>query len=168
MGSKNKSAKTGFNNLEEAKAKLTQVKDDLEVQVGERKAYATEFKLKSKEDHSEDPKHGKKWKAFLTAEEKLRKERDQIKEWMSGNKPAKEKKERNLKYEYPVDCTSDNDKKKYRAKMRAAANKEEKGETKKAKSKEGKTEEKKDKSGKKDKAGKEEGKKDKKSKKKED
>lgn len=137
-----------FNNAEDAKAFITSKREDKETAKGELKAFLKENKLDSKADHSEHAKHGKKYKKLQGTVEKLTKEIEEAKNWMESNKPEKKSKGGGTKttYDYPADITSEADKKKYRAKMRAAKAKgetpaKEEKSSKKDKKKEGKAEE---------------------------
>jgi len=73
----------------------------------------------------EDPKVQAELEKREAKVETLREAMDAAKE---AAKELKPRKERVTKYEYPDDCTTDKDKKKYRAKMRREAKKAEKGE----------------------------------------
>lgn len=86
------------------------------------KAYLSENKLSKTEDHSEDPKHGKKIKRLTSAVEKAQKAMETLN---ADVKELKPKKERASKYEYPEGLSAA-EKKKFRAKQRAEANREKK------------------------------------------
>ena len=133
-----------------------------------KEAYAKEHGLKTKKDHSDDPKHGKAWKALQKVYKAAKAEEEAAKETEKGLKPKVVK---SSKYEYPEDVITADDKKKYRAKMRASAKAADKKEAKGEKSdKKASKEEKSDKKAKPSKeeakAPKEEAKSDKKAKKK--
>ena len=108
-----------------AKEALVQVKADIKAKRDEFHAFLKENKLKRNVDHSEDTKHGKKFKAFKTAIDKLTEQREAISAKVKETKPKKGA-GRKSKYEYPADVTTPEQKKKYRTKMRAEAKKAEK------------------------------------------
>lgn len=147
--------KSKFASYEEAQEALAPAKEELGVAKEELKAFRKEAGIK-KDETPTDPKVKKRFDKFVENVEKKQKEVEEIKTYLADNKPAKV---RESKYEYPEDCTSDSDRKKYRAKMRrqAAAGepgeeaKEEKAEKKEKKSKEGKDKKSDKKSDKKDK-----------------
>jgi hypothetical protein len=74
--------------------------------------------LKTKKDHSEDPKHGK---AFSKLHKQWKKDKEAHEEAEKAAKALKPQVERASKYEYPADVVTADDKKKFRAKMRTAA-----------------------------------------------
>lgn len=123
--------KLKFTSVEEAKENLATTKEELQVAKDELKSYRKEHKLEKDVDYSEDAKHGKTWKKLLKAITSKEEAITEIKTWMEENKPKKEKVARESKYEYPADCTSEDDKKKFRAKKRREAAAAEKGETEK-------------------------------------
>jgi len=107
----------------------------------------TGFCLKEKCSQKEAPKDKKVKAEWTKLHDDYKAHKAIVEKLEEEEKSLRPKKERAVKYEYPADCTSAADKKKYRAKMRAAAKGEDKA-AKKAKSSKG---EKKDKAGKKDK-----------------
>lgn len=136
-----KDKKLSFSNAEEAKAAKVTAKEEYDTAKGELKAFMKENKLSKDEDHSEHEKHGKKYSKLKATADAAKKKVEAIDAWLSDEKPGKEGKKggapREVKYEYPEGMT-DAEKKKFRAKARAAANKpakEEKaeGESKKKK-----------------------------------
>jgi hypothetical protein len=134
--SKEKTAK--FANKAEAKEALTAAKESKKSAKQELKAFEKENELASGEDHSGDAKHGKRWSKLKKAVDSAEAKVTDIEGEMEGLKSAKV--DRPSKYEYPADVVTALDKKKYRAKMRAAAKKADKGdatttETKKSKKK---------------------------------
>lgn len=132
MAKKEKGSKK-FNSVEDAKALITEQKEIRSSAKEERKAYAKENGLSIKEDHSGDKKHGKKWKQFTDAISAADAQIENAENWVKENKPKKSGGgNRASKYEYPSDIVSADDKKKYRAKMRAEAKRTEKEETKKS------------------------------------
>lgn len=129
--------KLKFENVEAAKENLASTKEELAVAQAEKKAFEKENKLAKGEDHSES-KVGKKWTKLNDQVQKKLKAIEDIKAYMSENKPKKEKAGRVTSYTYPADVVTAGDKKKYRAKMRAEAKKADKadapaGESKKKK-----------------------------------
>lgn len=145
-----------YKNAEEANEALKAAKEEREVARTEFKDFRKENKIKQDDPPPTDEKLLKKYTKLLDIKTKKEKACEEIKTWLTENKPKKEKKERVSKYDYPADASA-LDKKKFRAKKRAAdkaaKKKEEKGEkeTKKKDKKEGKKEEGKE-SKKKDKA----------------
>lgn len=117
-----------FANVEEAKTALPQLREDAKAARKDLKSFCKENKLDYEVDHSADEKHGKKYGKLKKAVDSTKKAVESAEEFVSSNKPKKEKKERVSKYEYPADCTSAGDKKKFRAAQRAAAKRAEKGE----------------------------------------
>lgn len=113
--------KLKFASIEEAKENLSTTKEELQVSKDEIKSYRKENKLEKDTDYSEDPKHGKTWKKLAKAVSSKEETIAEIRTWMEENKPKKEKVQRESKYEYPEDCTSEDDRKKFRAKKRREA-----------------------------------------------
>lgn len=113
--------KPKFASHEEAKENLSTTKEELQVAKDELKSYRKEHKLEKDTDYSEDAKHGKTWKKLTKAITSKEEAIAETRTWMEENKPKKEKVARESKYEYPADCTSEDDKKKFRAKMRREA-----------------------------------------------
>jgi len=120
--------KLTFKTYEEAQESLSATKEELKVAKEEKKEYAKEHGLSSKEDHSEDPKHGKTWKKLKAMVEKKEGIIEETKAWMADNKPVKERAARAVKYDYPSEMTAA-EKKKYRAEQRREKAKAEKGES---------------------------------------
>ena len=115
-----------FDSLEAAqeaqKAKTAQVK---EAKVA-LKTYFQENKLKMTEDYSEDPKHGKKVTRLEAKVDKYSDELNDINEAVKKFKPnsgknKSEGKGGNLKYEYPDDIKTPEQRKKYRIEQRKLA-----------------------------------------------
>lgn len=117
---------------EEIKESLNTSKEDLKAAKTELKEFEKSNKLAKGEDHSADEKLGKKWSKLNLVVEKKTKEVEDLRAELEAAKP--EPKVRESKYEYPADCTSAADKKKFRTAQRAAKAKAEKdaakGETK--------------------------------------
>lgn len=143
-------AKTKFASYEEATAAAATAKEEKKAARQALKEFEAEKGLKHREDHSEneDGKIAKQWKKLnaalqtaITAEEEAEK----------ASKDLKPKKEREAKYDYPEDCVTAEQKKKYRAEARAAAKKAAKGEAKAEKKEKVATEKATEKSSKKDK-----------------
>ena len=108
---------------EEAVKKAEKATETRKAAQAAKETFASENGLKAKKDHSEDPKHGKAWKKLKQAH------LDAKDAEIVAQAAAKELKPvtvRESKYEYPADCVTDLDKKKYRAKMRAEKNKADK------------------------------------------
>lgn len=110
---------------------LTQV-EGLKEQLSEAKNDLREFKKENKVKRNkplDDPKLAAQLEKKEALVEKLRLQMDELKETARELKPRKD---RVTKYDYPADCTTDKDKKKFRAKMRRETKKAAKGETEKA------------------------------------
>ena len=123
--------------VEAQKAKAAQVK--------EAKAALTDYfkenKLKKTEDYTEDPKHGKKVTRLESKVDKYSDELNDINEAIKKLKPGKEKSSepKKLKYDYPADIKTAEQKKKYRIEQRKLAKAGTEGEAKSAKTKAAKT-----------------------------
>jgi hypothetical protein len=115
---------------EELKSALESSKEELTVAKGELKTFEKTNGLEKGGDHSKNEKFGKKWQKIKDTVTKKEKTVEGIRAELAELKA--EKAPRTVKYEYPKDVVSAEDKKKYRTKMRAAAKKAEKGETTKA------------------------------------
>ena len=92
--------------------------------------YFKENKLKKTEDYSEDAKHGKKVSRLESKVDKYSEELITINEAVKSYKPGKAKKDaapRNLKYDYPEDVKTAEQRKKYRIEQRKAAKSGEEG-----------------------------------------
>lgn len=125
-----------YESLEDAKTaqelKAQQVKDAKAALA----TYFKENKLKKTEDYSEDAKHGKKVSRLESKIDKYSEELITINEAVKGFKPGKAKKEsapKNLKYDYPDDVKTAEQRKKYRIAARKAAGGGEEGTDKPAK-----------------------------------
>jgi hypothetical protein len=132
-------AKTKFASHDEAIAAAATAKEEKKAARQALKEFEAEKGLKHREDHSEneDGKVAKQWKKLnaalqtaITAEEEAE----------AAGKALKPKKEREAKYDYPEDCVTAEQKKKYRAEARAAAKKAAKGEAKAEKKEKASTE----------------------------
>ena len=162
-------AKAKFADVEEAKLAKSAAKEELELAKADLKSFCKENGLEKGVDHSEHEKHGKRFskiQGIITKKEGIIADINAaIEEFKTSGKKAKEGKStssgRLTKYEYPADCVTDLDKKKFRAAARrgtAPAAGEGTGEGKKKSKKseapkeEGKKGKKKDKSGKKSKS----------------
>ena len=109
----------------ELKEDLKAAKEELTVAKTEKRDFEKSNKMAKDTDHSEDAKHGKKWKRLNDMVAKKESAVEKIKADIAEAKP--EKTERASKYEYPADVVTAADKKKYRAAARAAKAKAEKG-----------------------------------------
>lgn len=92
--------------------------------------YFKENKLKKTDDYSEDAKHGKKVTRLESKVDKYSEELISINEAVKSYKPGKAKKDaapRNLKYDYPDDVKTAEQRKKYRIEQRKAAKSGEEG-----------------------------------------
>lgn len=118
-----------YSNAKEAQAALASKKDELSAAKEELKAFEKENKLSKVEDKGAHEKHGKKWSKLNEVVENLENSKKEIESWLKDNKPKGEKKggfKPSGKYDYP-EGLSEAEKKKFRAKARAAAKREEKG-----------------------------------------
>jgi hypothetical protein len=86
--------------------------------------------LKAKKNHADDAKHGKEWKKLHDIWSAAKEAQEAAEKEAKSLKPVTE---RAVKYDYPADVVTADDKKKHRAKMRALALKEAKGESTDAK-----------------------------------
>jgi len=128
-----------------AKAKLKTYDEALEAQVEGKKAvrdakqaltaYLKTNKLKRNIDYTNDTKHGKKIARLNKAIERTSNALVKVNEAVKSLKP---KVERKSKYDYPEGLTAE-EKKKFRTKARAEANKASKGNASKGKASKGKT-----------------------------
>jgi len=108
---------------DEAVQQLEAAKTDLSEKREALREFKTENKIKRNKP-VEDPAIQKQLETHEGAVEKAREVVDAAK---AAAKELKPRKERVTKYEYPEDCTTDKDKKRYRAKMRREAKKAESG-----------------------------------------
>ena len=116
--------------IEAQKAKATQVKD-AKVALTE---YFKENKLKKSEDYTDDAKHGKKVTRLEGKIDKYSDELNDINESIKKMKPGKKEKSatpKNLKYDYPEDVKTSEQRKKYRIEKRKEAKSGEATSTKK-------------------------------------
>jgi hypothetical protein len=133
-----KAEKKGGNDLEKKSAQLETLKDSAKAARSAFQSFTKKNNLSMKEAPA-DKKLKAEWGKLKTAYSELREERDGIEAEVKALTP---KKERVVKYDYPADCTSENDRKKFRAQARAAAKKEDKpAKSEKKASKKGKVEE---------------------------
>lgn len=108
---------------EQSEELLKSSKEEREVARDEFKAFRVENKIK-KDEPPTDAKLLKKYNSLLAQKEKKEKEVDEIVAWRKENKPKKEPKIRETKYDYPAECTTTIDKKKFRASERARIKRE--------------------------------------------
>ena len=99
---------------EEAKSAVKEAKTALT-------EYYTKNKLKRNEDYTDDAKHGGKIQRLQQNIDKASETLADINEQVKGLKPGKAKAGRDTKYEYPADCVTAEQRKKYRIKMRKEA-----------------------------------------------
>ena len=113
---------------DQLKEDLKAAKEEAAVAKSEKRDFEKENKLAKGEDHSKDAKLGKKWTKLNEMQAKKDKAVNDIRTALEDAKP--EKKERVSRYEYPLNEAGKemdaSEKKKYRAKMRAAAKKADK------------------------------------------
>ena len=123
-----------FKNKAEAKEALGTAKEERKAAQSELRAFEKENSFEKGGDHSGN----KKWAKLKATVDKKAQAEEAIKTAMQSLKS--ERTPRPSKYTYPADCVSAADKKKYRAKMRAAAKSGDKKAKKEKKGKEGKKE----------------------------
>lgn len=122
---------------EEAKKKLADAKDEAKAARGELRDFEKENDLEKGGDHSKHEKAGKKWSKLNDA---LKKKQDKVDAAQAVlDEVKKDKAPRPSKYEYPAEVKTPQDKKKYRAKMRAEKKRAEKGDAKAEKGKDKKS-----------------------------
>jgi len=109
---KPKTYEEAVTNMEAAKTKL-----------GAEKEALREFKKENKIRRNKPVEDAAVAKKLEAAEAKVEKAREAFDAAKEVAKELKPRKERVTKYEYPEDCVTDKDKKKYRAKMRREAKK---------------------------------------------
>jgi len=110
---------------DEALVQLTAAKEDLAEKREDLRNFKTENKIKRNKPVEDEAIK----KQLETKEAGVEKAREAVDAAKLAAKELKPRKERVTKYEYPDDCTTDKDKKRYRAKMRREAKKEAAGET---------------------------------------
>lgn len=123
----------------ERKEELGTLKEDSKQARKDLKNFCKENKLDPEAENADNKKFVK-LKALVT---KTSTDVAEAEKWLADNKEVKERAQRKSNYEYPADCTTAADKKKWRAKARAAAKKkakEESGEGSSKKSKKAKEE----------------------------
>jgi len=121
----------GKKTKDELKADLTAAREEKKAAFEEKRAFEKENKLEKGADHSGHEKLGKKWTKLETG---LKAKQDKIKKIEEDIASLKkESSSSRTVYDYPEDIKSAADRKKYRAKARAAKKKAEKGETDKPK-----------------------------------
>lgn len=118
--------------FEEAQAVLATAKAEKKEALASLRSYCAENKLKQKVEPTE-AKHQKKWKSLTEAYEKAK---EMVEAAETHAKELKPSGNRKTKYEYPDGVTTAEEKKKYRAKLRADAKKAEKAANKAASKKE--------------------------------
>lgn len=111
---------------EEASQQLDTAREKLATEKDALREFKRENKIK-RDKPVEDAAIAKKLEA---AEKRVEKAREAVETAKEAVKELKPRKERSTKYEYPADCVTDKDKKKYRAKIRRESKKEESGEEK--------------------------------------
>jgi hypothetical protein len=131
-----KAEKAKGNSFEEAQDKLLKLKDAASASRSALQSFTKKNNLSMKEAPA-DKKLKPEWEKLTKAYSEARTKRDAQEEAVKALKP---KAERASKYEYPKECVTKEDKKKFRATQRAAANKAEKAASPK-KSKKAKKEE---------------------------
>lgn len=107
------------NGLEKKQEQLSGLQDAAKVARSAFQSFTKKNNLSMKEAPA-DKKLKTEWGKLKTAYSEVREERDALEAEIKSLTP---KKERVVKYDYPADCTSENDRKKFRAQARASAKK---------------------------------------------
>lgn len=110
-------------NYEESEELLKSSKEEREVARSEFKDFCSENKIKKGEEPT-DAKLLKKYNNLKAQKEKKEAAVTEVIDWRKENKPKKEPKVRETKYNYPDDCKTIIDKKKFRASERARVKRE--------------------------------------------
>ena len=129
---------------EELKEKLLAAKEEAKAAKEERRAFEKENKLAKGEDHSGNKDFGKKWTKINETVKSKQEKVDKIQSQLDAEKAATASSR--TTYTYPDDVRTAADRKKYRAKARAAKKRAEKGEAEPKEKKEAKSEKKEKKS----------------------
>jgi hypothetical protein len=116
-----------FTSYEEALEALEAAKAEQKAARTALDSFGMKNKLPKGKDHSENKEHGKTWSKLNKAWQTAKDARMAIEEAAKALKPARA--ERTSKYEYPEDCVTADQKKKFRAAQRAEKKRAEKGET---------------------------------------
>ena len=111
-----------FKNLEEALEAQKKAKETVKEAKQALTDYFTKNKLKRNQDYTDDAKHGAKIERLQKEIDKASNTLADVNSQVSSLKPGKGKAGREMKYEYPPECKTAEQRKKYRIEQRKKAN----------------------------------------------
>ena len=111
-----------FKNLEEALEAQKEAKETVKEAKQALTDYFTKNKLKRNQDYTGDAKHGAKIERLQKEIDKASNTLADVNSQVSSLKPGKGKAGREMKYEYPPECKTAEQRKKYRIEQRKKAN----------------------------------------------
>ena len=111
-----------FKNLEEALEAQKEAKETVKEAKQALTDYFTKNKLKRNQDYTDDAKHGAKIERLQKEIDKASNTLADVNSQVSSLKPGKGKAGREMKYEYPPECKTAEQRKKYRIEQRKKAN----------------------------------------------
>lgn len=111
-----------FKNLEEALEAQKEAKETVKEAKQALTDYFTKNKLKRNQDYTDDAKHGAKIERLQKEIDKASNTLSDVNSQVSSLKPGKGKAGREMKYEYPPECKTAEQRKKYRIEQRKKAN----------------------------------------------
>ena len=111
-----------FKNLEEALEAQKEAKETVKDAKQALTDYFTKNKLKRNQDYTDDAKHGAKIERLPKEIDKASNTLADVNSQVSSLKPGKGKAGREMKYEYPPECKTAEQRKKYRIEQRKKAN----------------------------------------------
>ena len=111
-----------FKNLEEALEAQKEAKETVKKAKQALTDYFTKNKLKRNQDYTDDAKHGAKIERLQKEIDKASNTLADVNSQVSSLKPGKGKAGREMKYEYPPECKTAEQRKKYRIEQRKKAN----------------------------------------------
>ena len=111
-----------FKNLEEALKAQKEAKETVKEAKQALTDYFTKNKLKRNQDYTDDAKHGAKIERLQKEIDKASNTLSDVNSQVSSLKPGKGKAGREMKYEYPPECKTAEQRKKYRIEQRKKAN----------------------------------------------
>lgn len=111
-----------FKNLEEALEAQKEAKETVKEAKQALTVYFTKNKLKRNQDYTDDAKHGAKIERLQKEIDKASNTLSDVNSQVSSLKPGKGKAGREMKYDYPPECKTAEQRKKYRIEQRKKAN----------------------------------------------
>ena len=111
-----------FKNLEEALEAQKEAKETVKEAKQALTDYFTKNKLKRNQDYTDDAKHGAKIERLQKEIDKASNTLADVNSQVSSLKPGKGKAGREMKYDYPPECKTAEQRKKYRIEQRKKAN----------------------------------------------